>query len=283
MKITRPNPKKRKKKFNKFGLSRYIPADIEREIRRNCGFGCVNCGSAFYQYEHIDPPFSLAKSHETENIALLCGGCHDRVTRGHLSKKTIKEKLKSPAALRKGFSFGILDSGSNIPTVILGNAIFKNIVYPLQLAGDPIFSVSMPEEEGAPININAYLADKNGKELLRIENNVWKTPSLHWDVQLIGNRLQINNAKRDIALVFRTELPDKFIVERLSMMHKGNFIESKELDSVRIITSKGIELLTQSVELSNGLIGLIVNENSILIGVCEQTVMIGGPSGRIRF
>jgi hypothetical protein len=67
---------------NKYGLSRVIPADIAREIRKRCGFGCVNCGSALYHYEHMIPEFSEASQHIAEKITLLCGTCHDYVTRG---------------------------------------------------------------------------------------------------------------------------------------------------------------------------------------------------------
>jgi len=40
---------------NKFGLSRTIPEAIKSQIRRDDGYGCVVCGNALYQYEHIDP------------------------------------------------------------------------------------------------------------------------------------------------------------------------------------------------------------------------------------
>lgn len=32
---------------NRHGLSRYIPPNIKRTIRKQCGFGCVVCGVAF--------------------------------------------------------------------------------------------------------------------------------------------------------------------------------------------------------------------------------------------
>ena len=77
---------------NKHGLSRNIPSQIKREIRQAAGFGCVCCGVAIGMYEHVDPEFHDAKEHDPERMAYLCGGCHDKVSRGIWSKDKIKEE-----------------------------------------------------------------------------------------------------------------------------------------------------------------------------------------------
>jgi hypothetical protein len=81
---------------NRHGLSRDIPADVVRSVRRHDGFGCVVCGSAIYTYEQIDPEFADAEAHEADKIALLCATHHDMVTRGLLSKETIKSAKRNP-------------------------------------------------------------------------------------------------------------------------------------------------------------------------------------------
>jgi hypothetical protein len=75
---------------NRFGLSRDIPRGIKREVRRRSGFGCVICGCAIFEYEHVDPPFSEAKQHDPSGITLLCGQCHSYVTRGVWSKDKVQ-------------------------------------------------------------------------------------------------------------------------------------------------------------------------------------------------
>lgn len=67
---------------NKHGFSRYIPQETKLEIRRRSKFGCVVCRCAFYQYEHIIPEYHDADEHNPDNMCLLCGHCHDKVTRG---------------------------------------------------------------------------------------------------------------------------------------------------------------------------------------------------------
>jgi len=59
--------------INIHGLSRTIPEGIKRQVRQECGFGCVVCGLAIATYEHIDPPFKTAKDHDPSKIAYLCG------------------------------------------------------------------------------------------------------------------------------------------------------------------------------------------------------------------
>ncbi|WP_140145769.1 HNH endonuclease, partial [Vibrio parahaemolyticus] len=75
---------------NKHGLSRYIPEDVKRKVRQKCGYGCVVCGTAIVEYEHVDPEFSEAKEHDPDKIVLLCSQCHAKVTRKFLSKESIK-------------------------------------------------------------------------------------------------------------------------------------------------------------------------------------------------
>src|SRR5680860_323928 len=87
---------------NKYGLSRNIPADVKRQIRKECGFGCVICGGAFITYEHIDPTFAEAREHDPEKMTLLCGGCHFRVTKGIWSKEKVRSAKKAPITFKNG-------------------------------------------------------------------------------------------------------------------------------------------------------------------------------------
>lgn len=111
---------------NKHGLSRTIPEQIKREIRQQCGFGCVICGCAIYHYEHIDPVFAEAKEHEPSKMALLCGGCHDKVTRGYWSKNKVKRALEQPKCFEQNFSSAMFDVDWENSEVILGCARFIN-------------------------------------------------------------------------------------------------------------------------------------------------------------
>ena len=60
---------------NQHGLSRNIPAEVRRVLRAEAGFGCVKCGRAFAEYEHIEPEFASAREHAPKDMALCERTC----------------------------------------------------------------------------------------------------------------------------------------------------------------------------------------------------------------
>lgn len=112
---------------NIHGLSRDIPTDIKRQIRKECGFGCVCCGLAIATYEHIIPEFKDAKEHNPEKMAYLCGNCHDRVTRGIWSKEKVLEARKNPWCIINEKCHDSFDVSSTSPTIWVGPNEIINI------------------------------------------------------------------------------------------------------------------------------------------------------------
>lgn len=266
---------------NQYGLSRNIDAETKRKVRRRCGFGCVRCGLAIYQYEHLEPSFSNAKTHDSNAIVLLCGGCHDRVSRGLLSKETIKKCSASPKCKESGFSFGPLDVSDSPITITIGTARFKNVPHILQVNGDNIFSISPPIEVGEPLRINANLTDIDGREILKICDNEWQTSSTSWDVEVVGKRISIRRAIGDISLVLRAESPCELVVERLLMMHKGVRLECQEYGHITINTPSICGLRGASVFVEDCHFGMVIHDNSIMFGIGGGRVSFSGSVGGI--
>ena len=256
-----------KLRVNKYGLKDTISSLVKREVRQRCGFGCVNCGNAVYQYEHLDPTFAEAKEHNPEHIVLLCGGCHDRVTRKILSKDTIKMRSLNPICNQKGFSFGPFDLGLVEPTIKLGTLICKNVDSLINIDGESIFSVKRPECTGSPFRINAYLTNFDGKEILKIVNNEWVTSTLNWDVEVIGAKITIRKNSGNISLVLRSEAPHTLIIERLEMMHHGVKISCRENEDLKVVTRSGQVLSSSSMSISGCKVGLDILEHSLSVGV----------------
>jgi len=260
---------------NKFGLSRDIPDPIKREVRQRCGFGCVVCGSAIYQYEHVEPLFPEAEQHDPNGIVLLCGGCHDRVTRGILSKETIKLKAKIPKCLEQGFSFGPFDLGLTPPEIIFGTLKARNIETLIRVYGDEILSIDPPEQEGAPFLINAFLKDTKGNLIFAVRNNEWRTPADNWDVEVHGARITIRKKLGDILLCLRSEPPHRLIIERLHMLHKGVKIICKEGQTIEVTTPSGQYYKSSQTEIAGCKIGVDVTKTGMAIGVGGGSVYIG--------
>lgn len=191
---------------NAFGLSRDIPAAVAREVRQRCGFGCVVCGHAIYQYEHLEPPFPEAREHDPAGIVLLCGGCHDRRTRGFLSRESVIAAAAEPKAKQTGYSFGPFDLGTGPLEVQLGPCRIIRTPVLVDAFDTPLLRIDPPETEGAPFRLSARMFNSNGDEILRIVENEWQISQGNWDVEVVGCRIILRRGMGDITLRLRKTL-----------------------------------------------------------------------------
>ncbi len=249
-------------KVNKYNLSREIPDPIKRSIRQRCGFGCVICGNAIYQYEHFNPEYNEATQHSPEGITLLCGGCHDRKTRGLLSVQTIIEANKNPKTLAHGFSWGPFDIGITHPEIVMGIVTMTETDIPLRVFGDNLFVISSPLLPGEIFKISANLKNSQGETILCILENEWQTSSDNWDCTVEGTRITIRSESRSIDLVLRVEPPNKIIIERLHMEHLGCTISCSEGKPLNI-KSTNINMETNGAKISKCKVGIDINASSI--------------------
>ena len=207
---------------NRHGLSRHIPADIALEIRQKSKFGCVVCRCAIYQYEHIEPEFADAQAHEAENICLLCGGCHDRVTRRRLSKEAVRAKydeVQRSDAIRRPFEN--LDLLTNSLAVQIGSATFEHTRCLLRINGEDILAITPPEDGASFPTLNSIFYDSSGRESFRITENVWEGPLSAWDIKIVGNSVTVKSEASRVALVFLISPPNQVRITQLNM-YKDN-------------------------------------------------------------
>ncbi len=155
---------------NKFGRSDYIPAPIARQIRQQCGFGCVVCGLAFYDYEHWNPPFEeLDSEPNAEGITIACPN-HHRAKGGLLSDDEYQACIANPKALQDGYMQTPWSKGF-APEIVLGNVTCTGGTRVLSINGQTMIGFDPPEEEGAPPRLTSKFFDSRGKEVFRIDGN----------------------------------------------------------------------------------------------------------------
>lgn len=206
---------------NKHGLRRTVPADVRREVRQRCGFGCVICGLGFYDYEHFDPDFAEATEHNPAGMTLLCSQCNQKRARGRLSAATVAAANANPKCLQQGFSSELFDFGSEPIEVGFAGVTFYDCRHLVVVNGRPLLSVSPPRDPGEPVLLSGLFTDANGRVTLTIENNVWSVGTENWDVECVGPRLTIRSAPGDISLALRMVPPTRLIVEHLEMRIDG--------------------------------------------------------------
>jgi len=163
---------------NRYGLSRHIPEAIARSIRKRCGFGCVRCGRAIYEYHHFNPPFEDAKEHREDGITLLCPNCHGDQHKGLLSRGTVEQCNENPKCLERGFSSHWLDLKGS-PEVVLGHITFINTPNMIEAFGESLLAIEGPEDCVMPLSVlvlcftmhrdmrSLESAGTNGKEMPR--------------------------------------------------------------------------------------------------------------------
>ena len=203
---------------NRHGLQRHIPTDIALDIRRRSKFGCVVCRCAIYQYEYIDPEFSDAQTHEPDRICLLCGGCHDRVTRGRLSKETVKAKyleIQTSSEIRRPFEE--LDLSAQNICVKLGTARFESARHLLRINGVDMLSITPPKDGSSFPSLNGVFCDRAGKEIFQITDNVWEGPTDAWDVRVAGQDVVVKVDGGRTALALTIAPPGEITIKQLDM------------------------------------------------------------------
>lgn len=213
-------------KVNKHGLSRYIPISIKRKIRKNAGFGCVVCGLGICQYDHVDPEFEFAKSHNPKKMTLLCGSCHDKKTRGIYGKNKILGAMKNPKCLEKGFSNDILDIGGKDYKIILGGSVFTKTLSLISVDGRSLFSFLPPEKKYGQsykdvYKLNLVVASNSNFKDFEIIENEWFGNVNNWDIISEGKKLTIKNSDEKIVLEMTNFPGEKMIVSKLWIQYKG--------------------------------------------------------------
>lgn len=207
---------------NRFGLSRHIPADIARDIRRRSRFGCIMCRCAIYQYEHIVPVFADAREHDPNAICLLCGTCHHKVTSNRLSKQTVHSRyLEIQAASSPGRPHDKFDLASPSISVSFGSARFAGSKSLIRINGQDLLSITLPVDGASQPTLNGCFCDQRGNEIFSVSDNLWEGPLDAWDIISKGPRTIIKVDRRRDALIFNARPPDAVIIETLDM-YKDN-------------------------------------------------------------
>lgn len=262
---------------NIHGLSRTIPAQTKRTVRKAAGFGCVVCGSAIVEYEHIDPPFSECREHDPECITLLCPTCHAKKTKGLLSLEKIWEAKANPAAKKKGFANEFWDMGQEIPDVHLGSLKAIDCDNILTIGEQSVIAIREPEEPGAPVRFNADIRTADGQPIFTVVDNEWRCNAENWDVEQVGSKLLIRESlgKKLLELIIT---PQKAIDFRLIDLSTRGFHLRGDSGQF-FVEYRGGQFELQSGEIDGYLHAVLVDEETGAVSIGHQK---GGKHGRLR-
>lgn len=265
---------------NSLGLSRYVPAEVKRTVRQRCGFGCVICGDAIFQYDHMVTGFAEARVHAAEDITLLCGTHHQMKSAGSLSVETVQRANADPKCKQRGFSRGPFDIGPDFAELLLGTITCIHTTNIINIFGDRVLYLAPPEMPGGPMQINATLSDDRGTVVMQIVDNEWCTPVSNWDVAVQGPTITIRRGPADIVLAIRTTPPNRLEFERLHMFHRGVRIDCGSGEDAKVTFPDGTAVSTSGMRLEHSTSCIDVAEESVRVGAVhfgKDGMRLGGP------
>lgn len=226
--------------INKHGLSRYVPEKIERALRKESGYGCVVCGNAIYQYEHIDPEFNDAHEHCADNMTILCGSCHFNVTKKIWSKEKIKQAKLAPYCIKHGKANDFLDLPTGPIGLNFGNShLAGNTI--LRIDGRPIIWFEDAEEAGTPRLLCASFYDKQNVCVLNIIRNEVRIYQSGWDVTTSGTKIKIGNPKEKQVLTMERVGGSEIKILECNMQIRDTSIQLKN-DGSFLVHKNGKEI-----------------------------------------
>jgi hypothetical protein len=243
---------------NRFGLTRDIPEEVKRLVRQRCGFGCVICAGAIVEYEHIEPEFARASTHDPDGIALLCPTCHAKRTRNFLSRRRVVDAMHDPAAKKAGYAFSELEATQQHPYVVFAGMTLRNCRTPVEIRGLPVFQVEPAESAGGPYRISASFFDSAGVPSLFIRQNEWQVLAHSWDVEAKGGVVTVRMAPADISLRLRLDPGKGVVVERLAMFCGGYRLDGNADDLV-VTQPRGGKITFTGGLIDNCVVGLSLN------------------------
>lgn len=201
---------------NRFGLTRGIPKDVRRRVRRRCGFGCVICGNAIVTYEHFDPPFREAKTHRTEGITLLCGSHQLEASKGVLSRDSIRSANAKPYCHQRGYAAHVLDLGIQRPKLLIGGSDVTDCGSGLAFNDRWVLRVREPEAHSNRWRLSAKFLSNAGDLACEIRNNELIVPAVNFEIEQTARTLLVRH-DQDIVLELELLPPATLAVNRYTI------------------------------------------------------------------
>ncbi|WP_152627488.1 hypothetical protein [Streptacidiphilus melanogenes] len=197
-----------------------IKAEMQRQVRQWCGFGCVICGCPLYIYEHM-VEYAENPVHERENLTLLCPLHELEKTKGLLSRTDVQAANREPFNRSRGVTdpYGLHFSGGRCEMLLGGNRFLsegRRLVPMLVNNQEPI---AFDFNNDGHLELNASIPDRSGEVALLIVANEIVLATTAWDITFIGTRLTLRHGPGDFQFEASFQVPDRIDITRLDMRY----------------------------------------------------------------
>jgi hypothetical protein len=172
---------------------------VERQLRREAGYGCCACGLPIYEYHHI-VPYHEDDPYPPTEMMLLCPIHHDQATKGALPESEQWELKRHPHNITHGLAGGQLTVNQPYCAVAIGQSLMVGDMAFVVANGEPLLSLSSAQDNGQ-LELAVTLYDESDALLALIDRNEWVTGDpFPWDIESDFQYLRIRRKLGDISL-----------------------------------------------------------------------------------
>ncbi|MFK7048863.1 hypothetical protein V3Q77_03080 [Flavobacterium davisii] len=183
-------------------ISRNIPAEVRRELRKEVNFGCPakNCGSPFLSYHHFDPPWHLKKHHNPVGMIALCLHHHKAADNGAYTNEQLQNLKVNPYLKNEDLLIGEISlKRENILFDIGGNYFLG--ASEIYVRNDEKFIWIDFDVEGN-IMLNFDIKSNDGNLIFSMRNNDWIISTTLEDIESppAMKKIKVRDNEKDIRL-----------------------------------------------------------------------------------
>lgn len=219
-------------------LGKTIPVQIQRQLRKECFYGCAVCGVPLLKYAHI-VPYNRIQALLPENMIALCPQHYYKYDSGDLSESSLREAKKDPHnKLQPQDAFFV---ESQDLTINIGKCKFINTHR--ILAVDDFDLITVTRENGKYLLLDVNLFDRMNSLIATISENSWVAGNIAgWCIDYVPQKkhLNIRNVQRNITFEMIMENTELYIDV---MMYYNSYPISVTRNEISLNGSEiGIEL-----------------------------------------
>jgi len=230
--------------MNDHGLVRDIPEGVKRDVRQACCNGCVICGKLPYTYEHFDPPFENATSHDPTGMALLCANHQLDRSAGRLSVDAVRLARANPFNKGEGAVWNPHFTEEKMTLNLFGNVIEGPCVG-FAINNQVVFGMKAPETKGGAWLLTGSFSDSSGTETLRFADNEVIANTGVWDLTFEGKYLTVKSGPRSV-------------VAKVGFFPEQNRIELSHLD-MRLANGHFLKGTPKGISINGPQLDLVIN------------------------
>lgn len=171
-----------------------IPEAVRRQVRRECYFGCVICGSPVFDYDHMID-YAVNPEHKADNLVLLCRMHHLDKTAGRLSLERVRHAKSNPANKKRMNTASYKLEGNSEVEILIGSnrssaKLSEETSSHHALWVNGVGYLVLHFEDGW-LTFSMIATDSAGKVLLAVDRGQMTVTTQAWDYRYEGTTLKI--------------------------------------------------------------------------------------------